>query len=302
MIKNIGYACINTHLKPRGFKECRLSSVYKYGIDYLKKAMMNNATLTKDILKWNVEHDIYMYRVTSTILPLVTHKDLLKDFSWRWQYDEDILKELHEIKNIVTKENIRLSMHPDQFTVLNSKKEDVVHNSIIHLRYHQEVLTKMGGTDLIIHTGGVYGDKEGSTDRFIKNYKDLDEELKKTLRLENDDKSYTIQDVLKVHEKIKIPIVLDIHHHHCNQEDPYIPIDEIVDTWKNTNLIPKMHISSGREGTIDRRHADYILESDFLKFNQLIKDIDIDIDLMVEAKEKERAVLQIKEKFFMDMR
>ncbi|WP_053955899.1 UV DNA damage repair endonuclease UvsE [Inediibacterium massiliense] len=302
MIKNIGYACINTHLKPRGFKECRIASVYKYGIDYLKKkkAMMNNLSLTKDILKWNIEHDIYLYRVTSTLLPLVTHKDLLKDFSWRWQQDDNILEGLEEIKKIVIKENIRLSMHPDQFTVLNSPKEEVVHNSIIHLRYHQEVLTKMGGADLIIHTGGVYGEKEASIDRFIKNYENLDKELKKTLRLENDDKSYTIQDVLKIYKKINIPVVLDIHHHHCHQKDPHVPIDEIISTWKNTNLIPKMHISSGREGITDRRHHDYILESDFLSFSNLIKNVDV--DLMIEAKEKERAVLQIKEKFFMDRR
>lgn len=115
MIKRIGYACINLHLKPRGFKECRLNSVYKYGIEYLRDKIINNIVLTKDILKWNIENEIFMYRVTSTLFPLVNH--------------------------------------PDQFTVLNSLNEKVVKNSIVYLQYHYEVLKNLGGSDIIIHTG-----------------------------------------------------------------------------------------------------------------------------------------------------
>lgn len=51
-------------------------------------------------------------------------------------------------------------MHPDQFTVLNSPKALVVKNSIEYLDYHQRVLEAVGGHDIILHVGGVYGDKK----------------------------------------------------------------------------------------------------------------------------------------------
>lgn len=48
MLNKIGYACINSELKPRTFKACRLRSIYKYGIEYLRSAILNNLSLTKN--------------------------------------------------------------------------------------------------------------------------------------------------------------------------------------------------------------------------------------------------------------
>lgn len=295
MIKKIGYACINTALKPKSFKECRLNSIYKYGIDYLREKILNNIILTKDILEWNVENDIYMYRVTSSLFPLVNHPDIQKDFRWRWQEDEKILSHMEEIKQIVRKNNIRLSMHPDQFTVLNSLNEKVVKNSIDYLQYHYEVLKHLGGSDIIIHTGGVYGDKEASKERFIKNFSLLDEKIQQMIRLENDDVSYTVEEVLFINEKTGIPVVLDVHHHRCNNEGELTKdhITRICDTWKTTGMIPKMHISSGSTRIDDKHHHDYIAPSDFIDLMEMVKDKEI--DLMVEAKKKEQAVLKIKD-------
>jgi UV DNA damage endonuclease len=293
MIKKIGYACISLNLKPRGFKECRLNSVYKFGIDYLREKIINNLLLTRDILKWNVENGIFMYRATSTLLPLVTHSDVKRDFSWRWQQDEEICLYMNEIKEVVEENHIRLSMHPDQFTVLNSLNPKVVENSIQYLQYHYEVLEKLGGTDMIIHTGGVYGNKQASMDRFIENYEKLNENIKKMLRLENDDVSYTLKDVLYINEKCGIPIVLDIHHHNCNNEKPLTKqyMLQIKNSWNSTSLIPKMHISSGKTNFNDKKHSDYIRYEDLENLKTLLENIDI--DLMIEAKMKDEAVLEI---------
>ncbi|EOC99277.1 UV DNA damage repair endonuclease UvsE [Caldisalinibacter kiritimatiensis] len=296
MLKRIGYACINTSLKPKKFSDCRLNSVYKYGINYLRDKIINNLKLTKEILNWNINNGIFMYRVTSKLLPLVTHPDLLNDFKWRWTEDEDILKLMEDVKDIVKKNNIRLSMHPDQFTVINSLNEKVVENSIINLQYHYEVLSRLGGTDMIIHTGGVYGNKSAAMERFIKTYNSLDNNIKKYLRLENDDKSYTLADVLYINSKTSVPVVLDIHHHVCNNNkemDIKKEINKVVDSWTETELIPKLHISSGKEGKYDKRHHDYIKEEDMMSLLDLMENIDF--DLMVEAKMKEKAVLKIKD-------
>ncbi|MEG0371906.1 MAG: UV DNA damage repair endonuclease UvsE, partial [Clostridium sp.] len=218
MIKRIGYACINNNLRPKHFQECRLNSVYKYGIDYLRNKIVSNLKLIKDIIEWNVSNGIYMYRVTSTLLPLVEHPDILRDFKWRWEEDQEILSIMDSIKYIVKQNSIRLSMHPDQFTVLNSIKESVVENSINYVNHHYKILTLLGGNDIIIHTGGVYGDKPSAINRFIEVYRNLEKETREMLRLENDDVSFNIDDVLYISEKTSIPIVLDIHHHQCNKE------------------------------------------------------------------------------------
>ncbi|SFA72399.1 UV DNA damage repair endonuclease UvsE [Clostridium frigidicarnis] len=293
MIKRIGYACINNSLKPRTFQQCRLNSVYKYGIEYLREKIINNLKLTKDIIKWNVDNGIFMYRATSTLLPLVDHPDVLRDFQWKWQKDQEILKIMDEIKNIVQENNIRLSMHPDQFTVLNSTKRTVVENSINYLNFHYQILTLLGGKDIIIHTGGVYGDKTSAINRFIEEYKKLPEGTQKMLRLENDDVSFNIDDVLYISEKTSIPIILDVHHHRCNKKRDisYQDIYRIKESWEDTGMIPKMHISSGKTGIYDKSHSDYIKEEDIISFISLIEDIDV--DLMVEAKEKDNAALKV---------
>lgn len=294
MINRIGYACINTSID-NNFKDCRLASIYKQGISFLKDIILHNLNLTKDTLLWNIENNILMYRATSKLVPFSTHSEILKDFDFRWYEDKDILKALKEIKKLVIENNIRLSMHPDQFTVLNSLKEDVIHKSIINLQYHKDILEHMGGTDLVIHTGGVYGDKTGAMKGFVDTYNNLDKNISKYLRLENDDISYSLSDVISISKTCGIPILLDIHHHNCNNGGVYDikPLmDYINHSWKPTGLIPKCHISSGINDYKDKRHADYISPADFFAFCDITNDIAV--DLMVEAKLKELAVLELK--------
>ena len=293
MINRIGYACINTSIK-RNFKDCRLNSIYTKGIPYLKAIIVNNLELTKETLLWNINHNIFMYRATSKLVPFATHEEMLRDFNFRWYKDNDIVKLLSEIKAIVDSNNIRLSMHPDQFTVLNSPNEQVIKNSIRNLQYHKDILTSMGGSDLIIHTGGVYGDKKEAIKRFINTYNSLDKKISRFLRLENDDISYTVADVLSISKLCGIPIVLDIHHHNCNNDGEIHIANSILDiknSWNNTKLIPKCHISTGISSYTDKRHADLISYGDYFAFCEITKDISI--DLMVEAKSKEQAVLQL---------
>ena len=294
MINRIGYACINTSIDSN-FKDCRLASVYKYGSSFLKEIILHNVKLTKDTLIWNVNNNILMYRVTSKLIPFATHRDVLKTLDFKWYEDIDILNALNEIKKIVIENNIRLSMHPDQFTVLNSNRNDVVEKAIINLEYHKFLLEKLGGTDLIIHTGGVYGNKVDAIKRFIKTYNNLNTDIRQYLRLENDDISYTLSDVISISKCCGIPIVLDIHHHNCNNngnEKLKNLIYDVNKSWILSGIIPKCHISSGINSYKDRRHADYISPSDFFAFCDITSEINV--DLMVEAKSKELAVLKLK--------
>ena len=81
-------------------------------------------------------------------------------------------------------------MHPGQYTVLNSLSESVVENAVDDLKYHAYFLDCLGMDEsckIVQHIGGVYGDKKQAINRFIVNYKRLDESIKKRLIIENDD-------------------------------------------------------------------------------------------------------------------
>ena len=109
MINRMGYACINTSIE-KNFKDCRLASVYKNGISFLKEIILHNLNLTKETLLWNIDRNILMYRASSKLIPFSTHNEVLRDFEFRWYMDEDILKILDEIKSLVLENNIILQM------------------------------------------------------------------------------------------------------------------------------------------------------------------------------------------------
>lgn len=290
MINQVGYACINEHLKPKTFKSCRLKTIKEKGLVYLKGIILHNLDFTYEILNWNLNHEIFLYRVTSDLMPLVTHQDVLAMDEWRWYEDEEIAIKLETIKTLVQENKIRLSMHPDQFTVLNSNRSKVVEASLEYLEYHERLMHAVGGQDIIIHVGGVYGEKSAAMKRFVDQYNLLSPNIRKLLRLENDDKSYSILDVLEISEETGVPVVFDYHHHRCLTDGVVTTdlIKRIERTWKNS--LPKMHISSGKSSVKDRSHSEYISSEDCRAVVAFYQDCQVDV--MIEAKMKDRAALR----------
>ena len=92
-------------------------------------------------------------------------------------------------------------------------------------------------------------------------------------------------------------MVLDIHHHICNNDgysiDEILP--DILDTWKDEKLPPKLHFSSPKNHSKDRKHADFINGNDFVEFIELCKPLNKDIDIMLEAKKKDLALFNLVE-------
>ncbi|QMT16620.1 UV DNA damage repair endonuclease UvsE [Planococcus maritimus] len=279
----LGYACMNTELKTI-FRTLRLATAEKEGVGKIKELTIKNMETTLEVIRWNIEHGILFYRASSSIVPLSTHP--IND--WRWWEDADFLEIASEIRRLVAEHGIRVSVHPGQYTVLNSPKPEVVRKSIEDLEYHDKLIQLLGGTDMILHTGGAYGDKETAKKRFAENYLELSASIRQRLRLENDDKTFTLRDVLDVHAMCKVPICFDIHHHNCNNEGEPVDFSEILATWEGFGR-PKVHISTGREGFTDLRHHDLISEEDFYELLKLVKGYEVDI--MFEAKLKEQAVL-----------
>jgi UV DNA damage endonuclease len=259
----------------------------KEGMGKIKEMTLYNLEKTLEILKWNIDNNIFFYRASSDLVPFATHPEM----TWDWWSDEDLISACKQIKELVKKHDVRLTTHPGQYSVLNSPNIQVVDNCIKDFEYHAKLMDLMGGVDMITHVGGVYGDKERAKERWVDNYTLLSKSVQEKLRLENDDRSFTITDVLDISKVCGVPVVLDIHHHNCNPCEEIIDdlLDDIFNTWGNKK--PKMHISSGKTSKTDISHHDYISDDDFDYFLSLLKGRSVDI--MCEAKKKELSIVRL---------
>jgi len=207
---------------------------------------------------------------------------------------------LAEAGALAKKYGHRLTMHPGQFTQLGSPKPAVIESSIRELEYHCQMLELMGvGKDgvTIVHGGGVYDDKPATIERIKSTIRDvLPKNLRDRLVLENDELCYNADDLLPICEELDVPLVFDYHHDALNPSS--IPPAAII---KRANAIflrrgikPKQHLSDPRPGAVTlmerRAHAD---RCERLPDELELEDVAIDVDLMIEAKDKEQAVLQL---------
>ena len=154
---------------------------------------------------------------------------------------------------------------------------------------------------MILHLGGVFGDKAATLDRFRENYIKLPQGVKDRLVLENDDVSWSVHELLPLCEELNIPMVLDFHHHNIIFDPDQIRegTKDIVDlfprilaTWKRKNITPKMHYSEPTPAAITGRQR--------RKHNPRVATLPPcppDMDLMIEAKDKEQAVFELMRTF-----
>lgn len=290
---NLGLCCMCKSIPQGSFKTMTktqfnklLSKDQNSAITELKNRTLTNLSNTLHILKWCVQTNIKVYRFSSELIPLATLQTI-----WNWSDDKDVLLYCNIIKNFIAENNIRNSTHPDQYVVLTNWKDDnIFQNSLKDLEYHNALCNLLGCETILLHVGGVYGDKPKAVETFIANFNRLPEQIKSRLYLENDDKSYNVEEVLNICKMINIPMVVDFHHDRCNTSNCNITyyIDDIIATWKGKK--PKCHISSGKTNSFDRSHADYINSSDYLEVIELTKD---KFDIMVEAKEKDLAIMRL---------
>lgn len=288
----LGFACICNTLKENGsFKTVTVKTLSKLNEEQKEKKLISlavdNLYNTLQILKWCKENNILMYRFSSDLIPLATYQS-----DWHWWENGDILNMCNKIKEFVAESGIRISLHPDQFCVLNSNRPEVVENSIGILEHLNRLSNLVGNHILIIHTGSTAEGKDKAIQRFMDNFKLLSPDIQKKIALENDDKSFDVKVVLYICETLGIPMILDIHHYNClNEGENLLDLKErIIATWRGKR--PKMHLSSGKTAFTDRHHADYINQIDY---ETALKFAGDDFDIMLECKQKELALLRLRE-------
>jgi UV DNA damage endonuclease len=223
--------------QPKKDAENRLESILNHNVDSI-------GYLLNEVSK--LPPNMHMLRISSDILPAYTHPN------WAYFYQTQKVKnilidKLSKIGSFAKEKNIKLSFHPGQFVCLASDRADVVENSIKEFEYHTDLIRYMGyGLKFMdfkcnIHASGKLG-VEG-----LRNvYKRLSQEARNTITLENDEKVYGLDEVLKISETI--PIVMDIHHHWCKTNE-YIQsndkrVIQVIDSWRGVR--PTMHYSYSR--------------------------------------------------------
>lgn len=261
----------------------------KEALDKLSELCMSNADALMASLQYCRKNKIGAFRINSHVLPCYTHDGAGYKVSDLPNSKEIILK-FEECGKYSKANNIRTTFHPDQFVVLNSKSNDVVRKSIQEIEYQAMVAEWVNADVINIHGGGAFGDKKKALYDFSTNFYKLSSRARNMLTVENDDTTYTPEDLLPLCETLGIPLVYDVHHHRC-LGDSYTTeqaTELAVSTW---NREPLFHISSPINGwgePNENAHHDYIFINDFPKcwYN-------LSLTIEVEAKAKELAVLKL---------
>lgn len=194
-----------------------------------------------------------LFRIVSPVLPAYNHP--LGTAYRVGELREIVETGLAEAGRAALAAGIRISMHPDQFCVLNASSERALANSIGELEYHADVLRMMGlaggwhphGTSVNIHGGG----RAAGIALFRANLSLLSDDARGLLTVENDEMSYGIEDLLPIADAV--PIVVDFHHHWIHSRGEYLEpddprLDAVRASWRGVR--PLTHISVSREALL----------------------------------------------------
>jgi UV DNA damage endonuclease len=281
----IGYPCINRSLGCTAGHTFRLRS---YSPARLLQTVGENLLCLRRILEFNRANGLLFFRITSDLVPFASHPVCADP--WPAQF----AAEFSSLGALITNSTMRISMHPDQFTLINSPDADIFRRSAAELDYHALVLDLLGldlTAKIQIHGGGVYGDKSKSLDRFCSRFEQLDQRVRRRLVVENDDRQYGVADCLAIHRRTGIPVLFDSFHHRLNSngEDPAAALNMAAATWKKDDGPPMVDYSSQKIGERSGSHCESIDLADFAAFIKAIGSQDIDI--MLEIKDKEKSAL-----------
>lgn len=267
-IKRIGFACkwVEEHpkkglvsvegLNTGGTTLTWLRNNRDKAEDKMMEVMTKNITNTFNLVKQvaTLPPALRMVRLTSDMMTGYTHED------WAYFYKlPDVRNEMERlfapIGDFARANDVRLSFHPGQFTVLASDTPSIVENSIVEFEYHVDMARAMGygkqfqDFKINVHISGRQG-PEGIK-RVLGR---LTPEARNTITIENDEMSWGLDASLELVDHCAL--VLDIHHHWVKEGEYIQPQDDrikrVIDSWRGVR--PAMHYSVSRE--------DYLVDHD----------------------------------------
>jgi len=277
--------------------------------------MVHNIASYKRLIEYvgSLPSELRMVRLGSDVLPVYTQRD----WSYYWQRPDVVAyaeREFAKVGETARALDVRLSMHPGQFTVLASDNDDIVERSIEEFEYHTNVIRYMGYGKRFqdfkcnVHISGRKG--PAGIKAALKR---LSPEARNTITIENDENKWGLEHSLELADDLAL--VLDIHHHWCREGEYIEPNDDrirrIIDSWRGER--PAMHYSVSREDVLQefdasvRPNMDTLLESGYKKaklrahsdymWNAAVNDWALShwqwADIMVESKCKNLASIEL---------
>jgi UV DNA damage endonuclease len=244
------------------------------------------------LIEWNHQNNIHCFRISSDLFPHFTDNST-EPYTIDFARDQ-----LQQIGQLAKKYDQHLLMHPSQFNQIGSPTPSVYQNTVADLSHHAQILDMMGMDEdsvIIVHGGGVYGNKTETMRRWTQQHAQLPDSVKRRLVIENCEKNYSIEDCLVLSQMCTPapPCVFDFHHYQCWRL-PQRPIEDlmphILKTWSQTQRRHVvMHVSDQDPSKRCGAHADYVAKIPEILF----KLPDVAIDLEIEAKMKEQAILRL---------
>lgn len=285
---NLGLVCITTSdaVRYKTVTRKRLLSFDEVTqIEMLRALYTENVARVEKAVEFCAANEISLYRLTSGLFPFSDEEigaNVLTEFA----------EPLAETGKKALENGLRIVMHPDQFVVLSSDSEDVIKNSVKILKMHAATLDLLGQPRSEWATMNIHGGKGDRIDKLVDSIEKLPEEIRTRVAFENDEYSYSSNQILEVCRRAQVPMVFDAHHHVCREKLDDYNNKSVEDafwaaraTWKNPEN-QLVHISNGREHFQDRAHHDLVFEMpDVFRFASWIE---------VEAKHKELAINKIK--------
>jgi UV DNA damage endonuclease len=279
----LGYPTQNLTIPASTNRTLRLANLTD--AEKLAGLVRENIADLKAILRWNAEHGVGLFRMGQNLIPFASHPAF--PYDWEAAHAED----LREAGELARDLGIRLSMHPGQYINPGSPKPEVVERSLTELRYVARVFDLLGSPDgvAVLHMGGAYADKPASAARFVEVMRSEEETLR-YLALENDERTWTVAEVVRTADALGIPAITDAFHHDLNpggftlEEALYLSLP----TWQPRGVRPKLHLSSQDPTKQAGAHAYSVDDRDWQALLSALAGREADV--MVEAKGKEYAL------------
>jgi UV DNA damage endonuclease len=293
MLRRLGYACVCQSVEdssPRG------TILRNASPDRLRALTSENLVRLKRVLEFNVQHGVRLFRISSDVVPFGSHP--IRTDAW-W---DEFAHVLATIGGLIRSHDLRVSLHPGQYTVLASPDSRTVDAARADLVYHARLLDALQldtQHKIVIHVGGAYGDKPAALARWISAVNCLPDHVRQRLVLENDERLFGADDVLAASAATGVPVVLDVLHHRVYagaKANTSLPdaLRRAVSTWlPERDGVAKIHYSSQAVGQRPGAHAEYIDAAEFDAFLRLVPP-NVDFDCMLEAKAKDTALFRLR--------
>lgn len=270
-------------------RTCRLRNATR---KRLRELTRENLAALGRVLDFLERHRILLYRISSNVIPFGSHR--INPLEWWHEH----APQLQQLGARISALGIRVSTHPGQYTVLNAPDQQVVRAAVRELVYHARLLDALeadSASKIVVHIGGLYGGGEAAAmERFVVAASQLPAAVLRRLVVENDDRLFDADEALQVARRLNIPVVFDWLHHQANpcRRNVRDVVADAFDTWTSADGRPKVHLSSQAAGRAVGVHADYVALSDLEALLAIAPSQSF--DCMLEAKQKDRALLRLR--------